>query len=184
MEPAHTAKITSILKAGVYSFICLQEYWELRSLCRPYVHLAQKVGGTRELEFFHCPIPDQSITILERLEAAVATIMDLLLAGSCVYLHSWGGNGRTGTVACAFLVKAYGMTVEAAQTYFMATQRMRPAFNQLSPGCWPHSPEQFEQVKKLEHSGSELSCRRLARLSEWVKASEYEADVPLHSQQA
>jgi hypothetical protein len=169
----HNEKLASLMAAGVDSFVCLQELWELRAQCPPYIHLTHVLAEQRNWlsaskgsppEHWHCPIPDQSVTTLERLEAAVATIVDRLLAGRRLYLHSWGGHGRVGTVACALLVKAYGMSAEEAQDYFMATQSTRGAYNIFSPGCWPHSVEQFAQVKQLELSGRGLSDQRLPRI--------------------
>lgn len=176
-EPLHTSKIRSLLKAGIDCFVCLQESWELRTRCPAYIDLAQEMfhqlhwsHGSRNapLECWHCPIPDQSVTTIARLEAAVATIVDRILSGRRVYLHSWGGNGRAGTVACALLVKAYGLSAEEAGSYFMVTHRTRRSHNSWSPGCWPHSPAQFAQVKQMEVVGRELSAQRLPRLEPWT----------------
>jgi hypothetical protein len=175
-EPEHTAIIRALLMSGVDSFLCLQEHWELKSRCRPYVSVAQiikaqldwkRCANLQQLEFWHCPIPDQCVTTPSQLEVAVATLVDRLLAGRRVYVHSWGGNGRVGTVACALLVKLYGMTTEEAKCYFMSTHSTRKAHNKWSPGCWPHTQAQFAQVRQLEGQGPELSAQRLPSLKEW-----------------
>lgn len=168
-EPGHSAKIRALLDAGVDAFVCLQEHMELSTRFTPYVGTANSLvaAAAKHLEFWHCPIPDGHVTQDSGLAIAVATIVDRLLAGRVVYVHCWGGHGRTGTVLCALLVKVYGISVEDAKTYFMATHAMRKVRGGGGPGHWPHSTHQYDQVKRLELEGPELSLERLAPLLDW-----------------
>jgi len=121
------------------------------------------VGDTEEqgLEFLSCPIPDTHITSLEALEACLATIVDKLLAGHQIYVHCWGGHGRTGTVLCGLLVRVYGLTVEEAKAIFMATHHAR---RNHRGGHWPASIHQLKQVESLEGNSSPLIEARLKPL--------------------
>ncbi|OLP87852.1 Ankyrin-2 [Symbiodinium microadriaticum] len=98
-EPWHSAKVRSLIDAGVNTFLCLQEHGELRRFT-PYMAIAQGMhaekDATKALEFFHCPTPDTTVTSTE-------SVLRKLQEGSVVYVHCWGGHGRTGTMVCAFL---------------------------------------------------------------------------------
>lgn len=153
-EPEHTAKIKAVLEAGVDTFVCLQEREEL-SRFTPYISIAKELGvamrSGNEIEFLHCPIPDGHIAESSLVGAAIATIVDRLLSNHVVYVHCWGGHGRTGTVLCALLVKVYGLNVERARRYFTKTHeegRVTGGSNQ-----WPHSYHQYEQVRQFEGEG-------------------------------
>ncbi len=55
---------------------------------------------------FSTPEPDQMVAILDTIDAALA-------AGHNIYLHCWGGIGRTGTTVGCYLVR-HGMTGQQA----------------------------------------------------------------------
>lgn len=52
----------------------------------------------REPIFVHEPIPDQFVTSDERVIALMETLAELLRQGEVLYIHCWGGHGRTGTI--------------------------------------------------------------------------------------
>jgi protein tyrosine phosphatase len=64
-------------------------------------------GPGRSIQFSRHPIVDGSIPctklmveILDRIDAAIER-------GGVVYVHCWGGRGRTGTVICCWLELLY-----------------------------------------------------------------------------
>ncbi|CAE7280287.1 Ank2, partial [Symbiodinium pilosum] len=149
-EPWHTAKVRSLIDAGVDTFICLQEHAELRRFT-PYMDIAQRLHAEKAgwkaaegpaLEFFHCPTPDQHVTTEESVLRAVKTLASKLQEGRTVYVHCWGGHGRTGTLICSFLTVCYGLTVAQAKDFYMLGERCRPARS----GYWPASQAQYDQV--------------------------------------
>lgn len=172
-EPQHSAQILSLLDAGVDTFICLQEWDELTTRFTPYVGVARGLATQSEsskgrsafpLEFWHCPIPDTHVTSDEMLERAVATIVEKLQQGRTLYVHCWGGHGRTGTVIVALLVKVYGLTSDMAAEFFLKVHVQRV---NSRGGHWPHGREQSAQVKRIENAGPDLSTERLAHLDDW-----------------
>jgi hypothetical protein len=64
--------------------------------------------------------PDRATmnAILDRLDASIA-------AGEAVYIHCWGGHGRTSTVAGCYLVR-HGMTPQAAIEQILAWRSTLP----------------------------------------------------------
>ncbi|CAE7618067.1 ptn1, partial [Symbiodinium natans] len=158
-EPWHSAKVRSLIDAGVTTFLCLQETGELRRFT-PYMALAKRLkaeklgeeelqgseaAASSALDFFHCPTPDCSVTSTDAVLAGLRTIVSKLREGATVYVHCWGGHGRTGTMICAFLAACYGLTPEQAQEFYNTGERRRGARN----GYWPASQAQYDQVEAI-----------------------------------
>ena len=136
--------LCAILKAGVTCFVCLQsEYddsvpestWRRRNAIRPYFKDVKRlVNGNAtiesvrdtmstlpvteaDIEFIHLPIKDCNVTDDDKVWQLVLQLETRIRAGKKIYLHCWGGHGRTGTVACILLAKMYGTTAVEAMRY-------------------------------------------------------------------
>lgn len=81
--------------AGVDVFVDLTEELELE----PYAHL---LAGARHVRR---PIPDFGTVHARAYRQTLDLIDDALGSGSSVYVHCWGGIGRTGTVVGLWLVR-------------------------------------------------------------------------------
>jgi protein-tyrosine phosphatase len=111
-ETLARAKLGALLDAGVTNFIDLTEPHELAPYERQVAELAQARGG--EVKYHRLPIQDVSVPnsatvmreILDQIDAALDD-------GGVVYVHCWGGIGRTGTVVGCHLVRS-GMTGDEA----------------------------------------------------------------------
>lgn len=66
----------------------------------------------------HAPDPATLRAILDLLDSSVA-------AGEPVYLHCWGGHGRTSTVVACYLIR-HGASAEAAIEQVLAWRRALP----------------------------------------------------------
>jgi rhodanese/phosphatase family protein len=104
-------KLRSLREAGVDTFIDLTEAGELE----PYESvLAELADDTRDTPTYKrvavrdvsVPRPEQMRRILDLIDAEVAR-------GRTVYVHCWGGVGRTGTVVGCYLVR-HGLTGQEA----------------------------------------------------------------------
>ena len=106
------AKLGALLDAGVTTFIDLTEPHELAPYERLVVEMARARG--KDVKYHRVSIQDISVPksatvmheILDEIDAA-------LNAGGVVYVHCWGGVGRTGTVVGCHLVRR-GMTGDEA----------------------------------------------------------------------
>lgn len=104
-------KLAAFLDAGITCFIDLTEEGELR----PYAHLLPSLAGDRDITVAHerHPIVDVSIPSPSEMRAILTAVDQALAVGERVYVHCWGGVGRTGTVLACRLVEQ-GRTAEAA----------------------------------------------------------------------
>ena len=59
------------------------------------------------------PIVDNDVPTVDEMQATLDTIDGALAAGETVYVHCWGGIGRTGTVIACWLVR-HGSSAAAA----------------------------------------------------------------------
>ena len=105
-------KLKTLLSAGIDHFIDLTEPGELF----PYVEIAKeeahllglRIGYERQpvVDLSVPQSPEQMSTILDAIDSALSD-------GKAVYVHCWGGVGRTGTVVGCWLVR-HGHTGEGA----------------------------------------------------------------------
>jgi len=142
-------KIDSLLSVGVTTFLCLQDEYELARFASywPAIEeLLSEKNNTSTVEFEHFPIPDMNVGDTEELAGMIESLVTRLKNGACVYIHCWGGHGRTGTVVGALLGRLYPLTPNQALqlTYQYHKQRKVTRGN-----CSPQSLAQCNQVSEL-----------------------------------
>ncbi|MDX1613050.1 MAG: hypothetical protein R3300_02000 [Candidatus Promineifilaceae bacterium] len=126
------------LQVGVTVFLDLTEPGELVRYDELLRQEATQLG--RAASYHRLPIPDVSVPKTRaQMGAILDRVDDSLAAGQTVYLHCWGGVGRTGTVVGCYLVR-HGLSGEAALA------RLASWWQQVDK-VWrqPHSPETAEQ---------------------------------------
>jgi len=133
--------MTAILGAGVRVFIDLTEEDELKPYTSIALENADKLGiDPGDLEFHRHPIRDISVPRNRgEMRAILRRIRLARHQGKTVYLHCWGGRGRTGTVAGCALRDLFGLDGDDA--LFLLSERWQAcAKSELS-----ESPETEEQ---------------------------------------
>jgi len=134
-------KLVQFLRARITFFVDLTEDGELK----PYADLlAEEAGAVGvKVTYYRAPIPDlgtpteaQVAEILDRIDSAIA-------AGERVYVHCWGGIGRTGTIVGCYLVR-HGLSGEEALSEIARLRRGTPDAARPSP----ETPEQCERVRQ------------------------------------
>ena len=110
-EPRAIERIRLLYRAGVTWFVDLTEEGELA----PYAPLLATVAGVGPVAGYRrFPIRDARVPHHRSVMAAILDELDQARAeGHLVYLHCWGGVGRTGTVVGCGLVR-HGLTGAAA----------------------------------------------------------------------
>ena len=107
------ARLRTLLRAGIDCFIDLTQQDEG---LEPYAAIAAQEAGRLGAEFVHQrhAIVDMSVPRSRQLTAGILDAIDKALAdGKTVYVHCWGGIGRTGTVVGCWFVR-HGMTGDEA----------------------------------------------------------------------
>ena len=111
----------------------------------PYAPALLEEAAARHLAVEHCrmPIPDlgtpqpaEVTRILDTIDAAIA-------AGRRVYVHCWGGIGRTGTIVGCYLVR-HGLTGDQA---LAEIARLR----QGTPDDYRVAPETHDQRERVRN---------------------------------
>jgi len=130
-------RIDSFLSAGFDTFIDLTNPGETE----PYEPMLREEASAYNLPVrysrfpigdFGLPAPAQMTSILNAIDAALTTNHKL-------YLHCYGGIGRTGTVVGCYLVR-HGLNGQQALDQINAWWKNVPKSSR-----YPHSPETFQQ---------------------------------------
>ena len=134
-------KLGKILDAGIRTFVDLTE--ESEPLTK-YHELLRTLAAERGVEVTHLRHAVRDMGVpgeRAQMTRILATIREEIAAGRPVYVHCWGGIGRTGTVAGCWLVEeglagadAIGRIAELRGT---------------TPDGWKRSPETDEQRRYI-----------------------------------
>jgi protein-tyrosine phosphatase len=131
------AKLARFLNSGVTFFLDLTEAGEYN--LRPYETAVQHMAAARGQAITHhrMAIPDVSTPTPAFMTTILDTLDERLGQGETVYVHCFGGIGRTGTVIGCWLVR-HGLTGEQALAQIAA-------WRQGTPDGWKQSPETAAQ---------------------------------------
>jgi len=126
-------KLRLLLEAGVVFFLDLTEAGEYG--LRPYRPLLREEAVAPGQAVDHCrmPIRDMDTPTQQEMVRILDTIDAELAEGRAVYVHCFGGIGRTGTVVGCYLVR-HGKSGQEALDEIEYLRRDMPA-------AWQRSPE-------------------------------------------
>jgi protein tyrosine phosphatase len=100
-------KLEGLLEHGIRQVINLMEEHEHNFSGETFIPYEQQLEDIAEkadipLKLVHMPIRDTDVPTVEGMVAILDEIDRTIRQNPCVYLHCWGGRGRTGTaVACS-----------------------------------------------------------------------------------
>jgi hypothetical protein len=125
-------KLRRLLDAGITCFIDLTEAGE--AWLPPYEPLLVEEAGRRgqAVSYRRAPIRDMGLPEPGALRATLDHIDASLLTGQPVYVHCWGGIGRTGVVIGCHLVR-HGLSGQQALELIARLRRATPDGQRRSP---------------------------------------------------
>jgi hypothetical protein len=137
------ARIEGLVRCGVTLVVNLMEEDETDHIGRPFLpylplllkksQAAGRVSGMKR----HA-IVDMSIPTIPGMQDILKTIQAEISHGGTVYVHCWGGKGRTGTVVGCYL-QAHG-----TETAGSVLQTLKKLTAHASESFWP-TPQTQEQ---------------------------------------
>ena len=131
-------RVDALLEAGFDTFIDLTQPNETF----PYASILLEQAGAYQVQAVHhrFSIGDFGLPTPAQMNAILGQIEESLRAGRKIYLHCWGGIGRTGTTVGCYLVRQ-GKTGDEALDQLAQWWRGVP-----KSSYHLHSPETREQV--------------------------------------
>lgn len=130
-------RLGAFLSAGFDTFIDLTSPGEIE----PYEPILREEAGYHALpvQYTRFPIADFGLPTPAKMTSILNAIDAALAAGRKLYLHCYGGIGRTGTVVGCHLVRQ-GLIGQQALDQLAAWWKNVPKSNR-----YLHSPETFQQ---------------------------------------
>lgn len=102
----HRKKVNDLVTAGVRVFISLMETDETNHAGDPFVPYVDQVQSLQpDATCIRFPVKDLSVPTVDQMKATLDTIDGHLSANRTVYIHCWGGVGRTGTAVACWLLR-------------------------------------------------------------------------------
>ncbi|GAB4280711.1 MAG: protein-tyrosine phosphatase family protein [Marinilabiliales bacterium] len=144
-----TQKIKNLLKLNIRCIINLQEENETNSegiLFRDYNHIISKIKPDYKYNFYRFPIKDMGIPQKKLMIKILNTIDFEINNGNTVYVHCWGGIGRTGTVIGCYLIRHKMANKNNVIDMIKYLRRTDPENHRQSP----ETPEQINFILNWE----------------------------------
>lgn len=152
-EAAAAAKLDSLLNGGVTSFVDLTAPADGML---PYDGLLRAAARERgsHVTYRRMEIPDMDVTGLEEMRAILSHIDAEMHAGRTVYVHCWGGVGRTGTVVGCMLTERGVTGDDALAEVARLFATMSPAKLRRHPEGSPQTERQRAMVRHWQREAS------------------------------
>ena len=149
----------AILKAGARVFLDLTEAGELKPYAPIALANALELGiDPGDLEFHRFPIRDVSVPkSQDEMRKILRAIRLARHKGNTVYLHCWGGRGRTGTVAGCVLRDLFQLDGDEALI------QLARRWQACAKSEWSDSPETEEQRGFIQAFGPVCSKEKSIR---------------------
>lgn len=146
-EPiTHQERLSGLLNAGMRTFVNLMEEHETNNEGKPfvpYLKVLQQIASeaNERVDCVRFPIVDRYITTTVNMQNILDTIDRSLENNRPVYVHCFGGIGRTGTVVCCWLLRHGHATKEDVVDVLT---KLRKADTERA---WRDAPENNMQVE-------------------------------------
>jgi protein-tyrosine phosphatase len=135
-------KLQLLIDAGVGTIVDLTRPEDHLDPYQETLCMACERAGL-EIRYFDHPIPDMDVIDQAGYDRILACIRDEIDSGRVVYLHCWGGKGRTSTVVGCLLIDG-GLDYDAA---IARIAELRTGTRKSAEGC-PEAPAQHRLLRE------------------------------------
>lgn len=144
-----TMRVDALLDAGIRQFIDLTEEHEGPG---QYVAILDERARSRNLRVVHrrFAIPDFGVPSAALMRVVLDAIYGAIAAGDPVYVHCWGGIGRTGTVV-GCLLREQGFDANSALA--LIGRKCQSMEKRIRHPKSPEWPEQFAFIEGWPEQG-------------------------------
>ena len=153
---------------------------------------AHALGSERilqtKIDFLQLPIPDGGVASDQAIHRLASDCCDRVLRGEKLYIHCWGGHGRTGTLVSIVVGRLYGLKCGKALKFCQMCHDSRLYPQSVRS---PQTVVQRSQVRRHTHSAalrSLFSCVQRSLFSCSLTANRSDLQVrrvleaqPLHT---
>ena len=179
--PGHIGEVNNdmsliqILNYNINKFVCLQKeypkphekkWWGINGI-RPYFDDVQRIlknknkypmldSVVNQATFEHLPIQDLNIGMDYDIIMLAKKLVKEYYYGARMYIHCWGGHGRTGVLICVMLHLMYGLLPEEALAYCESVHKKRVSIpfcmspkGEIALVTSPQTAEQIAQVRRV-----------------------------------
>jgi hypothetical protein len=136
-DPTRRQRLDAFLQAGFNTFFDFTDPGETIPY-EPILREEASIYGL-QVEYFRFPVGDFGLPGIEDMQATLDAIDSALARGRKVYLHCYGGIGRTGTTVGCYLAR-HGHTGQQALAQLSEWWRTVPKHSR-----YPNSPETLAQ---------------------------------------
>lgn len=153
-----TKELKSYLNAGIRTFVCLiGEYRTTDAFMNAYPSQASRMKelNVGRVNFVHFRIDDMGVPSSSALTDFVLELARRLRCGENVFIHCYGGHGRTGIVAILLMCVLYDMSAHAARHYVQRSTFLHRKVDNES-GFLHHMPESPVQHRLMEELAGSL----------------------------
>jgi hypothetical protein len=149
--PEHDRRVKALVGAGIRTFVNLMEEDETNYAGEPFVpyqDLAAKLCP--EVTCVRYPVRDLTVPTVPVMVSILDAIDSSMKVGKPVYVHCWGGVGRTGTVIGCWLLR-HGLTEPS--DVLDVLMRLRWQDKERRHRMSPETGEQQRFVKQWPEAG-------------------------------
>lgn len=149
-EPNGTEqRVASLVEAGIRTFVCLQPVGECNREGKTFPNyepvLKKLQSGLKEsLQFYRFAVADTTAPAPKQMAEVLDAIDSSLAQKRPVYIHCWGGHGRTGAVIGCWLVR-HGLSGKAA---LAKLEELRANYPEIDQEPTPPFPQQRKLVSQ------------------------------------
>ena len=139
-------RLNHFLKQGVNAYVDLTKASELPSY-EPLLYEQARIIGV-EAVYARLPIRDRGLPSAKLMKAILDNLDASVEADRKVYLHCWGGVGRTGTVVGCWLVRHGAEPLQALAEVARLFATMTPQKREAHPEGSPQTAAQRDFVRR------------------------------------